>query len=74
MLMQRGPKATDDVNQSANKITIAVPEDVAVEISWRVKARRVKDPAYSRNDFFRAMILDHFKRHPFKVPNENGTS
>ena len=68
--MQQGTRPTDGVKQADCKITIAVPEDVGVEIAWRVKARRKKDPAYSRNDYFRAMIQEHFQRHPFNGDRE----
>lgn len=67
MLMQQGLKPeAGEVNQSSCKITCAVPDDMGFEISRRVKIRRKKDPAFSRNDFFRAMILEHFQRHPVK--------
>lgn len=63
--MQQGTKPQDgDENQAGTKMTISVPDSMAIELGHRVKARRKKDPAYSRNDWFRALILDHFRRHP----------
>jgi len=63
--MQQGVKpANGEENQAACKITCALPDSMAVEISRRVKARRIKSPAFSRNDLFREMILEYFNRHP----------
>jgi hypothetical protein len=50
--------------QSGTQITVCIPDSMATEISQRVKARRQKEPHFSRNDFVRNVFREHFQRHP----------
>ena len=58
--------AIENERQTECKITIGLPNSLAVEISTRVRAKRRKDPAYSRNDWFRNVLREYMLRHPHK--------
>jgi hypothetical protein len=63
--MQQGIKPlTGEENQSEFKLTISVPPSMGAEISRRIKSRRRKEPAFSRNDLMRLILLEYFRRHP----------
>jgi len=62
----RRPKCLEFEPQSSVKKTFKVPDSVAVEFSWRVKAALARDPHASRNDLFRQMLLEYAERHPLE--------
>lgn len=61
----------DEERQADTKLTTWVPAAMAVDISWRVKERRAKQPRFSRNDLVREMVREFQKRHPIKTPESD---